>query len=559
MANHHQETPATDQVDHAVGEQIRPHDSGDQCQIETALAEGSSDNSGTDGSTGSLSGQPDSGEVDQTPTGTEEGHSDNSEADLSQPEPETSPLGEALRAALASAVNNAAGNTANFEDIFWDGKNFFLQSATGWSVESVAMINSLLKCRGFSDSKGKGASFSPLDKAKVTILKERRIDKAAPRLYHPADIYTENGERILNTSRIKLMPAYPTAGAWGEFFPRYAAIFDNVFREPIYLTTFLAWFKRFYESAEEGELVLGQALAIVGPVQCFKSFIIEKVVTPAMGGSADLSDMASGQNGGFTADVFYAPLAVIDDSKGSASEASRTAYTAVIKKLAATGSQTFHEKYMNKVKVEWKGRVIIGLNEDAKSIRLLPDLDQSNDDKMIILHLQTWKDQPGPTAYKSVVTDELPHLLAWLKSWEIPEEVCDPLNRYGIKSLIAPTIKSMIYEESAIADFRSTLEEWWKGLTDKERRSPWKGTVAKLRLDLNEGLKDTGILQGMTTNALGRLLKTMSHDKDSGITIVPRSPNTRVSNRFTIFLKDVEGNSDGEVTANHSEQAVSVQ
>jgi hypothetical protein len=165
----------------------------------------------------------------------------------------------------------------------------------------------MLKVRGFSDRAAKGQTASPLDRAKHTILKHRRVDGAAPFLYHKNDIFVRGGRKFLNTSTVSIMEPASSVGAWGQHFPLIAQVYDNVFAKPIYRDLFLAWFKRFYESAEEGELAPGQALAMVGPIHCYKSWTIHKVLKPAMGGFADFSSMASGDAGGFTADVFESP------------------------------------------------------------------------------------------------------------------------------------------------------------------------------------------------------------------------------------------------------------
>ena len=185
----------------------------------------------------------------------------------------------------------------------------------------------MLKVRGFSDRAAKGQTASPLDRAKHTILKHRRVDGAAPFLYHKNDIFVRGGRKFLNTSSVRLLPAAPTSDAWGVRFPLIAQVYDNVFAKPIYKDLFLAWFKRFYESAEKGKIALGQALALVGPVHCYKSWTVHKIIKPSMGGFADLGNMANGSAGGFTADVFQSPIAVIDDDKGTSSEEKRRRYS----------------------------------------------------------------------------------------------------------------------------------------------------------------------------------------------------------------------------------------
>ena len=96
-----------------------------------------------------------------------------------------------------------------------------------------------------------------MDKALRTILKHRRVDGAAPFLYHPHDIFVRSGRKFLNTSTISLMPAAPVSGVWGENFPLIASVYDNVFAKPIYRDLFLAWFKRFYESADMSNMASG--------------------------------------------------------------------------------------------------------------------------------------------------------------------------------------------------------------------------------------------------------------------------------------------------------------
>ena len=546
MANDTQESLPTDQIDHAVGESISSLHCGSECEGQETLAEDCLGSSGDCSPSGSVFGESDSGETDQTGSGDEAGHGEDAEADLSESgasndEANSSFFAEAA-AEVSAAVINAAANTAHFDDLYWDGRNFYMRNPNGnWSVESVAMVTAELKVRGFSDKAPKGASCSPMDRAKVTIRKDRKVDGAAPRLYCKNETYTDSGEVLLNTARVKLFPAEETAGDWGEFFPRYAAILDNVFDSDLYKTTFLAWFKRFYESAEAGELALGQSMALVGPVQCFKSFIIEKLLTPAMGGSADLSDMASGETS-FNSEIYHAPIAVIDDSKGTSSEAMRSRYSAVIKKLAATGKHKFHEKYGQAKMVEWKGRVVLGLNNDPRSIKLLPDFDQSNEDKMIALHLHQWLDHPEPSVYSKIVDEELSHFLAWLKAWVIPAEVADPMSRYGIKSVISEKVREAAFQSSPESGLLELIQAWWAKLPSSESRKPWVGTALELREVLTTSLETSSrdALRGLEGNKLGYKLKDLCARPDTGLSLIPKTSKKKDCNKYKIFITDVE-------------------
>jgi len=409
----------------------------------------------------------------------------------------------------------------DFSDIYYDGKAYFMRSADGiWRYELAGMLHSALKVRGYADSAPKGRA-TPMDQAKGIIREQRRVDGAGPRLYSPHETWAEGGKRFLNTACTKIMPAAPTAGAWGEFFPRYAGVLDNTFTCPSYKDTFLAWFKRFYESAEAGELQLGQALALVGPVQCFKSFIIEQILRPAMGGYADLSSIVSGESNGFNSELYHSPLAVIDDSKAAESEAQLNRYASAIKKLAAHGRHKYHEKFVTPILVEWKGRVIIAANDDAVSIKSVPALDISNEDKLIVLAMQTWEENPGPDALRDVV-EELPHLLAWLKEWDYPRGLVDPGSRYGIRSVVAPEIRDKMEASARTAELTDTLRLWRKRMPVEERDIVWLGTSVELHQSFNVVFDNSSLTNQWPVRVLGARMQQLSNKPDSGVSIAQR-------------------------------------
>jgi hypothetical protein len=409
----------------------------------------------------------------------------------------------------------------DFSDIYYDGKAYFMRSADGiWRYEMAGMLHSALKVRGYADSAPKGRA-TQMDIAKGVIREHRRVDGAGPRLYSQYETWTEGGKRFLNTACVKLMPAAESAGAWGERFPRYAAILDNTFADPTYKEVFLAWFKRFYESAGAGDLALGQALALVGPVQCFKSFIIEQILRPAMGGYADLSSIVSGESNGFNSELYHSPLAVIDDSKASESEAQLNRYSSAIKKLAAHGRHKYHEKFVTPILVEWKGRVIIAANDDAVSIQSVPALDISNEDKLIVLAMRTWEDNPGPAALTDVV-EELPHLLAWIREWTVPARYIDAGSRYGIRSVIAAEIRDKIEASARYAELQDTINAWWRRRPIEDRETAWEGTAVELHQDFNTIFDNSALTREWTVRNLGHRLRQLSNIPGSGVSIVQR-------------------------------------
>lgn len=407
------------------------------------------------------------------------------------------------------------------------------------------MVTSVLKVRGFSSKTGKGESASPLDRAMNTILTSRRVDGAAPFLYHPSDIWESGGRKYLNTSSVKLMPAAPVAEAWGVKFPLIAEVYDNVWASPIYRDVFFAWFKRFYESAEKGKIALGQALALVGPVHCYKSWTIHKILKPALGGFADLGNMANGTNGGFTADVFQSPLAVIDDDKGSSSEEKRRRYSATIKQLVAHGTHMYHKKFETPTEVEWRGRVVLAINDDPISIRLLPDLNQSNEDKTIALTMQTWANHPGPEVFEGLEQTELPHFLAWLKAWTPPADIIDQKSRYGVKSTISEEVREISFASSAAGSIEEMLSEWWVRRPSTERAKPYIGTSLAILEELGACFQNSPEqMRGLDRYKLGIRLRELAAMKNRGVKVLPKSKHHKGANKYEIFMPWVDSRPD---------------
>ena len=428
--------------------------------------------------------------------------------------------------------STSAEKSGQYDDIYYDGKTFFMRAADGiWRYEMVAMLSSELKCRGFSDRVPKGKTMSDMDTAKAFIREHRRVDGAGPSLYNPNELWFEGGKKYLNTAKnVKIMPAAETAGAWGEGFPRYAAILDNVFVHPDYRDFFMAWLKRFYESAERGKLCMGQAMILVGPVHCYKTFFIERLLKPAMGGYADLSSIVSGEGNGFNADLFQSPLAVIDDTKAAESEAQTNRYASAIKKLVAHGTHKYHEKYLTPIMVEWRGRVIVAANDDPVSIKAVPALDISNKDKIIALALKTFEEGPTVDDLKGVES-ELPAFLAWLKAWEVPAKYIDAANRYYVMSYIADEVLEKISAASPTATLRDMLNTWWDRRGTDE---PWEGTAVDLHQSFNDVFDNNPLTREWPVRILGRRLGELQAQGDPNVQLIARRYGKMKVNKYRL-------------------------
>jgi hypothetical protein len=433
----------------------------------------------------------------------------------------------------SSKTSPKANKNGQFDDIYYDGKTFFMKAGDGiWRYEMVAMLSSELKCRNISDRAPKGAAMSPMDRAKAFIRTHRRVDGAGPSLYNPNELWFEGGKKYLNTAKnVKITKAAETADAWGVGFPRYAAILDNVFAHPDYKDTFLFWFKRFYESAEQGKLCMGQAMILVGPVHCFKTFLLERLLAPAMGGYADLSSVVSGEGNGFNADLFQSPLAIIDDSRAAESELALQRYASYVKKLVAHGKHKYHEKYLTPIMVEWRGRVVIAANDDPVSIKAVPALDISNEDKIIALALKTYEEGPIVEELKDVEV-ELPALLAWLKAWDVPTKYIDAANRYIVRGIIAQEVRDKIDAGGKHAELRDLINAWWRRVDSAT--DVWEGTAVEFLQALNDTFDNTLIIRDWPVRTLSTRLSQLVSRQDPNIEIIKKRCGAAKLNKYRL-------------------------
>ncbi len=112
-------------------------------------------------------------------------HTD-TDPELSDPEVETPAQEEDDDASFGASLKV---DTSAVNDIYYDGRNYFMLGQDGlWRGEASSVVTSCLKVRGFTDKTPKGMSFSRMDQIKEIIRKHRRVDGAAPYLYHPGEL-----------------------------------------------------------------------------------------------------------------------------------------------------------------------------------------------------------------------------------------------------------------------------------------------------------------------------------------------------------------------------------
>ena len=350
------------------------------------------------------------------------------------------------------------------------------------SRDATTLRRDLVAEAGLHSDKKKGELMSEVDLALHDITDRREVDYAAPIIYFPHGPMTiDGGMKVLNTSTLRAATPsneqfIPEGEHWLWSNPRakekfpfiYGVIstmfeqsdliakerLDTGFAEPvdetknIQLQIFLSWLSAFYVGAVTLNPTQGQCLVLAGPHGTGKSFLSMEIIGKLLGGAKD-ADKYYVDGNKFTGGLFYSGVHLIDDKICEMDYRTRAAFTTRLKVAVASARLNYEEKFRNEVpSVPWLGRVVITCNMDAKSLSILPDLEQSNADKITMLKIGPHRYPFFPFEQRKKNTEaverELPYFAKFMLEYERDIRFFD--RRMGVKAYQHPDMKAAAAE-----------------------------------------------------------------------------------------------------------------
>jgi len=372
------------------------------------------------------------------------------------------------------------------DGIWYDGKAYWYVSADKkWEARNEREIVRWLKVeRGLSAQTGKKEAYSEVDKALTIIDQYRRVVGAAPFVFAPAGMIEFTGKRILNTARVAPMLPTDDQCDWGENFPWIAGFLTQFFETEDQLLHFLSWLHRFYMSALLQKPTQGQALFIAGPPNRGKTLLSNRIISQLVGGHQDAAHFLLGLSS-FNKELFHHGLWTVDDATPGDTAAEHKRFSTLLKKVTANTTFEYHAKFQDAVMVEWTGRVIITGNLDAESLRILPDLDTSILDKIMLFKASENDIHfPDRSELQPLIVKELPFFASWLRSFEILPEYLSGNVRYGVKSYYHPDLQQAAGESTDAAILGEILESFMRQRYKDGDRKPWCGLMTHLMQDI---------------------------------------------------------------------------
>lgn len=316
-------------------------------------------------------------------------------------------------------------------------KDYWIEDTAGdWIPLTETSVKRQVRARGYSAKIKEGETMSPLDNWLITVQNQFNVSYAGPLAGYAKGPTEMCGNRILVTSSSKLIQPAP-----GDF-PVLGQFLQTRFGEE-QLSYLYGWLKVAYESLRAHRLRPGQVLVLAGERDSGKS-LFQNVITEILGGRSAKPYRYMSKATDFNGDLFGAEHLMIEDEAASTDIRIRRSFGASIKDFTVNVVQSCHAKNRPAISLKpfWRGS--ISVNEEPENLAVLPPLDDSLEDKLILLKVSKG-DLPMPTStleerdtFWNKLTSELPAFLYFLTQWKIPAEL--KCARFGVKYYHHPAL-----------------------------------------------------------------------------------------------------------------------
>ena len=315
---------------------------------------------------------------------------------------------------------------------------------------------------------------SDVDRELLRRTRDTRIRYAGSVAGHQAGLY----DKVLVTDSVAPLPAVPGfSGRLQTYLHNLLDQNDDQYWRLIY------WLALRRQAVLTGTWRASQALALVGPAACGKSFVQAQVITKLLGGRIAKPYRYMSGATEFNGDLFAAEHLCISDEAPGRDIHSRRSLGSHIKSMLFDIDQSCHPKNRQAITLRPIWAMSISLNDEPENLQVLPPLDPSLMDKLIILrcvrHALPW---PGPEiqVLREIIDTELSAFAHYLDGLTVPEHLVEP--RCGLKAYQHPAILEELMQLSP--------EHQLIGLIDtaifENEFLTWRGTAADLETLLRD-------------------------------------------------------------------------
>ncbi len=375
-----------------------------------------------------------------------------------------------------SRTYSAAPKTPALPDVeaFYDQsrKEYLVRdSRKQWTRLNETSLRRLLRAAGFDDRARPGEYASPMDAKLIACQTQNNVHFSGPVAGYHAGLHAVGDIRFLATSSPNILQA-DSSVEW----PLLRAFIGGLLDEQQSLFLCL-WLKCSLRSLASGLRTPGQALAIAGPRGCGKS-LLQQIITILLGGRAARPYQFMAGATPFNAHLFGAEHLMVEDELPLSGMTARRQFGAQIKALCVNVDQSCHAKGGTPIMLRPFWRLTITLNDEPENLMVLPPMDESIADKIILLKAKqtalpmATNSPEQKAAFWAALMAELPGFVAHLQALEIPPELsCE---RYGVTHFHDPELLERLNDLAPESKLWTIIQEhllenalFWEGRAEE--------------------------------------------------------------------------------------------
>ena len=321
---------------------------------------------------------------------------------------------------------------------------------------------------------------SPIDSLIADVSYGKSVSYAGRLAGIKVGCYQMNGKRVLVTSDPVILEAKE-----GQF-PMIESVVGQLFnggeidqRPYVY-----GWLKMGRKAVLEAFPMPGQALVLAGPRNAGKN-LFQDIITEALGGRAEKPYRYMVGKSEFNGDLFGAEHLCIADEVPFYDMPSRRVFGSKIKDMCVNSLQSCHGKHKEALTLYPIWRLSISVNDEAENLVMLPPLEESIEDKIMLLKVDQAimpmkSDSPrSRVEFWDAARAEIPSFLYFIESYVVPDELQE--SRFGIKAFQHPDLVEILKEMTHENRLMALME-----IIVIPDNGSWKGTLEELETALLE-------------------------------------------------------------------------
>jgi hypothetical protein len=385
-----------------------------------------------------------------------------------------------LREVVAGPVMSSAEQAVYEQST---GKYWVPNAQGGYTPIESASLRRMLKGLGFSPEKPADRYLSPLEEKINRIELENSVAYAGPLAGARIGIQESCGNRILVTSEAKRIEPVKGEHPIIDRLLDQCFITDGINQIPYVL----GWLKFAVEAQRAGSPMPGQIMIMAGPRECGKS-LWQHIFTEILGGRAGKPYRYIIGGTEFNAELIGCEHLALEDECPSSDIRHRRNLGARIKDLTVNRDISCHGKHRQAILLQPCWRVSMSLNDEPENLNIIPPLDESLADKVMLLKighhpmpLETGTNEARKAFWEAIMA-ELAAFIHTILTHDVPDHLRSP--RFGVKHFHHP---ELIEEMDELAPETRMLRYINETLFQGGPLMSWRGTAEHLQRELCAG------------------------------------------------------------------------